>query len=83
MQEDYSHLKYSSFNATAEHFFTLNCYKKGKSSKSLAIPVMEKLAMETHRKEGKVVRVAGTLLFIVQYFTESTKASSVLTRIVL
>lgn len=48
-------------------------------------PVMEKLAMETHRKEGKKRKsgVAGTLLFIVQYFTESTKASSVLTRIVL
>lgn len=45
---------------------------------------MEKLAMETHRKEGKIKPVvAGTLLFIVQYFTESTKASSVFTRIVL
>lgn len=48
-------------------------------------PVLGKLAMETHRKEGKKKKseVAGTLLFIVQYFTESTKASSVLTRIVL
>lgn len=46
---------------------------------------MGKLAIETHRKEGKKNKseVAGTLLFIVQYFTESTKASSVLTRIVL
>lgn len=44
---------------------------------------MEKLAMETHRKEKKKAVVAGTLLFIVQYFTESTKASSVFTRIVL
>lgn len=39
----------------------------------------------TERKEGKKKKsgFAGTLLFIVQYFTESTKASSVLTRIVL
>lgn len=49
---------------------------------------MEKLAVEIYREEGrkekrKAAVVAGTLLFIVQYFTASTKASSVFTRMAL
>lgn len=59
--------------------------KKKKSSKSLANPCLGKIGYGNTQegRKKKKSEVAGTLLFIVQYFTESTKASSVLTRIVL
>jgi len=93
MQEDDSYFKYSpkkqnsyliSQQSRSSHPELLQKKKKKKkSSKSLGNPCHGKASYGNTQEGRGGEMVAGTLLFIVQYFTESTKASSVFTRIAL